>query len=66
MKAVEALFRKVFHCRDGHRVIGVLRELVDTHPKTEMEYARVVGMHSIIDSIVHYAGIFREDEFRGE
>jgi hypothetical protein len=59
MEAIEALFERVFSGRDGHMVICILQELVDSHPRTELDCARAVGMHKIIDSIVHYAGIFR-------
>ena len=61
MEIIKALFRKVFNNAEGYRVISLLQKMIDSHPRTELDCAQAVGMHAIVDTIVHYAGIFMEN-----
>ena len=61
MEAMEALFSRVLNNRDGRMVIRVLHGFIDSHPKTDLEYAHALGMHRIVDIMVDYGGILRDD-----
>ena len=58
MRAVKSLFRKVFNCPDGRRVISEIRRRTRLSPKSELEYAKLAGIQSVIDMIFDMAEIF--------
>lgn len=61
IEAMEALFGRVLNNVEGRRVIMLLRGFIDSHPKTDLDYARAMGMHRIVDLMMDYADILQEN-----
>jgi hypothetical protein len=61
--AVKCLFRKVFHCPDGRRVISELKRRTRLSPKSDLEYAKLVGMQLVMDIICDMAEFFWEETY---
>jgi hypothetical protein len=60
-KAMKSLFRKVFNCPDGRRVISEIRRRTRLSPKSDMEYAKQAGIQFVMDMIFDMAEIFGEE-----
>jgi hypothetical protein len=63
IREVKSLFRKVFHCQDGRRVISEIRRRTRLSPKSELEYAKQAGVQLVIDMIFDMAEIFGEETY---
>lgn len=64
---IRVIFSKVFDTNDGRQAINMLRRKLYFIPKTDMEYAKLVGIHSVIDSIFDFMGIlesWKDDDGR--
>jgi hypothetical protein len=62
---IDALFHRVFNNPDGRRAIYLLLSQIDMHQKTDLDYARAMGMYAIVRTIMEYSGIFSRNDTTG-
>jgi hypothetical protein len=62
---IDALFYRVFNNPDGRKVIYLLLCQIDMHQKTDLDYARAMGMHAVVRTIMEYSGIFSHNDTAG-
>jgi hypothetical protein len=56
---------RVFNNADDRKVIYLLLSVIDMHQKTDLDYARAMGMHAILRTIMDYSGIFSHTDHPG-
>jgi hypothetical protein len=59
---IDTLFNRVFNNPDGRQMIWILLSSIDLHQKTDLDYARSMGMHILLRAIMEYSGIFSREE----
>jgi hypothetical protein len=60
-KAMKCLFRKVFNCSDGRRIISEIRRRTRLSPKSDLDYAKQAGVQFVMDMIFDMAEVFGEE-----